>query len=98
MILTGSQRATLHRLVELGADPAGQSRQALRVLRRYGLVDADGWPTDEGRVEHEQQRAAMQARFERLHRVGQTPAERMTERVRRWRAGERPDDERGRPW
>ena len=93
MDLTPLQRVTLHRLVDGGQGPESQSRVALRWLRRYGLVDADGWPTDEGRAYlaelHEQRRRRMDQRQAEDLQRREDPAWGMRDAIRRWKAGER---------
>lgn len=93
MDLTPLQHATLHRLVEGGQDPESQPRTALRWLRRYGLVDADGWPTDEGRAYlaelRRQRRRRMDQHQAAEQRRREDPQWAMREAIRRWKAGER---------
>lgn len=93
MDLTPLQRVTLHRLVDGGQGPGSQSRVALRWLRRYGLVDADGWPTDEGRAylaELHRQRRRRTEQLQAEHRRRQAdPRWGMRDAIRRWKAGER---------
>lgn len=48
--LTPLQRVTLYRLVEGTVTVETADRRSLRWLRRYGLVDADHVPTDDGRA------------------------------------------------
>ncbi len=91
--LTPLQRVTLHRLVDGGQGPGSQPRTALRWLRRYGLVDADGFPTDEGRAYlaelHQQRRRRMDRHEAEDRRRREDPAWRMRDAIRRWKAGER---------
>jgi hypothetical protein len=91
--LTPLQRVTLHRLVDGGQGPESQPRVALRWLRRYGLVDADGWPTDEGRAylaELHKQRRRRTEQLQAEHRRRQAdPLSGMRDAIRQWKAGER---------
>jgi len=91
--LTPLQRNTLHRLVDGGQGPESQPRTALRWLRRYGLVDADGFPTDEGwayLAELHRQRRRRMDEHEAEHRRRQAdPLSGMRDAIRRWKAGER---------
>ncbi|ALE86571.1 hypothetical protein [Pseudonocardia sp. HH130629-09] len=94
MDLTPLQRVTLHRLVDGGQAPESQPRTALRWLRRYGLVDADGHPTDEGRAYLVELRTEVQRRWdahdeEVRRRRREDPAWGMRDAIRRWKAGER---------
>ncbi|KAA1018270.1 hypothetical protein FVA95_23945 [Pseudonocardia sp. EV170527-09] len=93
MDLTPLQRVTLHRLVEGGQGPESQLRTALRWLRRYGLVDADGWPTDEGRAYlaalRRQRRRRMAQHQAAEWRRREDPLSGMRDASQRWKAGER---------
>lgn len=87
MDLTPLQRVTLYRLVEGTQSVETADRRTLRWLRRYGLIDADHVPTDEGR---EYLRAAQRARRPRpVPPALPDPAGGMRDAIRRWQAGDR---------
>jgi hypothetical protein len=92
--LTPLQRVTLHRLVEGEVTAATAHRRSLRWLRRYGLVDADHVPTDEGRAYLVELRAEVQRRRDARdaaedRRRREDPLWGMRDAIRRWKAGER---------
>lgn len=92
--LTPLQRVTLHRLVGGGQAPESQPRVALRWLRRYGLVDADGCPTGEGRAYLVELREQAQRRKDAHHaevrrQRREDPLWGVRDAIRRWKAGER---------
>ncbi|MBN9795650.1 hypothetical protein DMP17_44855 [Pseudonocardia sp. TMWB2A] len=94
MDLTPLQRITLHRLVEGEVTAATAHWRSLRWLRRYGLVDADHVPTDEGRAYLVELRAEVQRRRDARdaaedRRRREDPLWGMRDSIRRWKAGER---------
>ncbi|MEV1295914.1 hypothetical protein [Pseudonocardia sp. NPDC049635] len=87
MDLTPLQRVTLYRLVEGTQTVETAHRRSLRWLRRYGLIDADHVPTDEGRAYLQSTRRGRRSRSSSPEPVDPTSGTR--DAIRRWQAGER---------